>query len=140
MAADGTSPNDPESQAWHFSQVGDLLMQLGGIGDARLLFERAAATFPDHPLALGGLARVKIADGDWSAARLLLQGELAKAPTPDLAITIGDLSEALGDHAGAAGTFAWRSRSSGRGGRTVRGSLRRSQNFSPNTIAISPKR
>ena len=105
MAADGTSPNDSESQAWHFSQIGDLLMQLGRIGEARLAFERAAATFPNHPLAVGGLARVKIADGDWSAARLLLQGELAKAPTPDLAIAIGDLSEALGDHAGAASYF-----------------------------------
>ena len=48
---------------------------------------------------------MKIADGDWSAARLLLQGELAKTPTPDLAIAIGDLSEALGDHAGAASYF-----------------------------------
>ena len=28
-AADGTSPNDPESQAWHYAQVGDLLLQLG---------------------------------------------------------------------------------------------------------------
>ena len=105
MAADGTSPNDPESLAWHFSQVGDLLMHLGRIGEARLVFERAAATFPNHPLAIGGLARVKIADGEWSAARLLLQGELAKAPTPDLAVAIGDLSEALGDHAGATSVF-----------------------------------
>ncbi len=105
MAADGTSPNDPESQAWHFSQAGDLLMHLGRIGEARLAFERAAATFPNHPLAIWGLARVKMADGEWSAARLLLQGELAKAPTPDLAAAIGDLSEALGDHAGATSYF-----------------------------------
>ena len=105
MAADGTSPNDPESQAWHFSQVGDLLMHLGRIGEARLSFERAAATFPNHPLAIWGLARVKMANGEWSAARLLLQSELAKAPTPDLAVAIGDLSEALGDHTGAASYF-----------------------------------
>jgi len=105
MAADGTSPNDPESLAWHFAQVGDLLMQLGRTGEARLAFERAAATFPGHPLAIGGLARVKIADGELSAARLLLQGELARAPTPDLAIAIGDLSEAIGDRAGAASYF-----------------------------------
>jgi tetratricopeptide (TPR) repeat protein len=105
MAAEGTSPNDPESQAWHFAQAGDLLMHLGRIGEGRLAFERAAATFPGHPLAIWGLARVKIADGEWSAARVLLQGELAKAPTPDLAAAIGDLSEALGDHAGAASYF-----------------------------------
>ena len=137
MAADGTSPNDPESQAWHFSQAGDLLMHLGRIGEARLAFERAAATFPNHPLAIRGLARVKIADGEWSAARLLLQGELAKAPTPDLAAAIGDLSEALGDHAGAASVLSvWRSRSSAPRWRTVLGSRRHSHGSWPTTTGV----
>jgi tetratricopeptide (TPR) repeat protein len=100
-AADGTSPNDPESQAWHYAQVGDLLLQLGRVGEARVQYERAHATFPNHPLALVGLARIKVVDGDPGAARLMLQSELAKTPTPDLAIAVGDLSIELGDHAGA---------------------------------------
>ena len=29
MAADATSPHDPESQAWHYAQVGDLLSSDG---------------------------------------------------------------------------------------------------------------
>lgn len=104
-AAEGTSPNDSESQAWHFTQIGDLLLQQGRVVEARLEFERAMATFPNHPFAVAGLARVKVVDGDLSAARLLLQSELAKTPTPDLAITIGDLSAALGDEAGAVSYF-----------------------------------
>jgi tetratricopeptide (TPR) repeat protein len=100
-AADGTSPNDPESQAWHFSQVGELLLQLGRLGDAKREFEHAAATFPDHPLAMTGLARVKIAEGDLAGARLTYQQQLARVPTPDLAAIVGDLSRALGDDTGA---------------------------------------
>ena len=100
-AADGTSPNDPESQAWHYTQVGDLLLQVGRVGEARLQYERAHATFPNHPLAIAGLARIKIVDGDLAAARLMLQSELAKTPTPDLAIAVGDLTGELGDQAGA---------------------------------------
>ena len=96
-AADGTSPNDPESQAWHFTQIGDLLVQLGRLPLARLEYERADATFPGHPLAIVGLARVKMLDGDLKAARLMLQSQLAKTATPDLAAAIGDLSAALGD-------------------------------------------
>ena len=96
-AADGTTANDPESLAWHFSQLGDLLLQLGRLGQARLHYERAAATFAGHPLALAGLARVKVLDGDLKGARSLLQTELAKTPTSEVAITIGDLSTALGD-------------------------------------------
>ena len=96
-AADGTSPNDAESQAWHFAQVGELLIQLGRVADARREFEHADATFPGHPMAVTGLARVKMIDGDPAGARLMLQSQLAKTATPDLAIAVGELSEALGD-------------------------------------------
>jgi tetratricopeptide (TPR) repeat protein len=96
-AADGTSPNDAESQAWHYVQVGELLVQLGRGAEARREFERADATFPGHPMAIAGLARVKMIDGDLAGARLMLQTQLAKTPTPDLAIAVGELSEAVGE-------------------------------------------
>ena len=34
MAADGTSAHDAEGQAWHFAQLGNLLLQRGRLGDA----------------------------------------------------------------------------------------------------------
>jgi tetratricopeptide (TPR) repeat protein len=101
QASDGTTPNDAEAQAWHFAQLGSLLLQQGRAGEARLQFERAAATFPNHPLAIAGLARVKAFEKDFSAARLLCQQLLAQAPTPDMAALIGDLSRELGDADGA---------------------------------------
>ena len=100
-AAEGTSPNDPESQAWHYAQIGDLLVQLGRPARARIEFERADATFPGHPMAIAGLARIRMLDGDLEAARLMLQSELARTATPDLAIAVGDLSTALGEAATA---------------------------------------
>ena len=114
MAADGTTPNDAEGQAWHYAQVGDLLLQLGRIGDARREFERAAATFPNHPLALTGPRAHQDCRGRARAARLLLQGELAKTPTPELAAVIGDLSERSAIRQARRGTSGWPSRSNAR--------------------------
>jgi tetratricopeptide (TPR) repeat protein len=96
-AAEGTSPNDPESQAWHYAQLGELLLQLGRVAQARLEYERAEATFPGHPLAVTGRARVRMMDGDLTGARLMLQAELARTATPDLAAAIAQLSLAIGD-------------------------------------------
>lgn len=101
-AAAGTSPNDAESQAWHFAQVGELLLQLGRRAEARLEFEHADATFPGHPMAITGMARIKMLDGDAAGARALLQTQLAKTATPDLANAVGELSEAIGETSRAA--------------------------------------
>jgi tetratricopeptide (TPR) repeat protein len=98
-AADGTSPNDAESQAWHFAQVGDLLYQLERYPLARLEYERAEATFPGHPMAVVGRARIRLADGDVKGARLMLQTQLAKTATPDLAAAVAELSLVLGETA-----------------------------------------
>jgi tetratricopeptide (TPR) repeat protein len=96
-AADGTSPNDAESQAWHFVQIGDLLLQMGRLAPARREYEHADATFPGHPMAIAGLARIKMRDGDLAGARLTLQAQLARTATPDLAIAVAQLSSAMGD-------------------------------------------
>jgi tetratricopeptide (TPR) repeat protein len=97
MAADGTSAHDAEGQAWHYAQLGNLLLQLGRLGDARREFERAAFTFPDHPYAMAGLAKVKAAGGDLKAALAMYSRLLAKQPTPELAAAVGDLHRQLGD-------------------------------------------
>ena len=96
-AAEGTSPNDAEAQAWHYAQSGDLLFKLGRLPLARVEYERADATFPGHPMAVVGRARIRMADGDVAGARLVLQSQLAKTATPDLASSIGELSLAMGD-------------------------------------------
>jgi tetratricopeptide (TPR) repeat protein len=96
-AADGTTPNDAESQAWYFSQLGMLWLQLGKHASATREFERAIATFAMYPLAIEGLAGVRVAAGDLRAARKLLQEQFARTPVTHLAAAIGDLSAAVGD-------------------------------------------
>ena len=96
MAADGTSAHDAEGQAWHYAQVGNLLLQRGQLGDARREFERAAFTFPNHPYAVIGLARVKTAEGDEAGALALYQQLYARTPTPELAAVLGDLHARAG--------------------------------------------
>ena len=100
-AADGTTPNDQELQAWLFTQIGLLQLQQGRVGDAARSFERAEATFPGHPLAIDGLARIKIVEGNLAAARQLYQEQLAKIPTPDVAAVVGDLLVATGESSSA---------------------------------------
>ena len=101
MAADGTSAHDAEGQAWHYTQLGNLLLQVDRIGDAKREFERAAFTFPDHPYAMIGLANVKAAEGDARAALATYSRVFAKHGTPELAAAIGDLHAQLGDRARA---------------------------------------
>ncbi len=48
-------------------------------------------------MAVMGMARVKMIDGDLTGARLMLQSQLARTATPDLAGAVGDLSSAIGD-------------------------------------------
>ncbi|HJU44670.1 MAG TPA: tetratricopeptide repeat protein [Vicinamibacterales bacterium] len=100
-AADGTTSNDTESQAWHFSQLGMLYLQQGKRADATREFERALATFPSYPAAIEGLARVRVAGGELKAARTLYREQFARTPATHLAAAVGDLSAALGDAADA---------------------------------------
>ena len=101
MAADGTSAHDAEGQAWHYTQLGNLWLQRGRLDAARHEFDRALFTFPNHPYALSGLARVKIAEGDLRAALALYQQMFQQTQTPEIAAMIGDLNKRLGEAANA---------------------------------------
>ena len=73
-AADGTTPNDQELQAWLFTQIGLLQLQQGKVGDAKQSFQRAELTFPGHPLAVDGIARIKIVEGEPGGGTAALPG------------------------------------------------------------------
>ena len=106
MAADATSPGDPESQAWHYAQVGDLYFQMGRLADAEREYARAAFTFADHPFAVAGLARVDAARGNLAAALDRYRAAMASRPTPETAARIGEIATRLGDAGAASQAFA----------------------------------
>jgi tetratricopeptide (TPR) repeat protein len=113
MAAEATSPHDPESLAWHHAQLGQLHLEMGQLADARRQFLAASHAFPEHPFAQIGLARVAEAGGDLRTALDLVMALLETSPTPaDLAYA-GDLMAKLGQTAAAERQYrlaeaAWR--------------------------------
>ena len=106
MAAEATGTHDPESLAWHYSQVGNILFRMGRIDAASHEFARAQHAFPGHPYARTGLARVAAARGDYPRALGLYRALLEEAPTPELAASVGDLLARTGDAAGAEAMYA----------------------------------
>ena len=106
LAADATSPDDPEALAWHHAQLGDLYQRLGKGRDAETEYIAGSHAFPGHPFAMMGYARLLAARGERSSALTLLQELARTAPTPDLAARTGDLLAALGRHDEAERQFA----------------------------------
>ncbi len=96
MAAEATAPQDPESLAWHYAQIGHLYLEMNRVDEARRAFEHANFIFPDHPFASDGLARVEDAEGRTSSALALIMKRLAKSPSPADAAFAGELLERLG--------------------------------------------
>jgi tetratricopeptide (TPR) repeat protein len=96
LAADATAADDPESLAWHRSQIGDLYLRRGQLAEAEAEYMAASHAFPGHPFAVIGYAKVLAARGDSDGALSLLRQLQRTTPTPDLAARIGDLEERLG--------------------------------------------
>jgi len=106
LSTDATSPNDPESIAWHHAQLGELYRQLGRLDEAEKEFEWADRSFPGHPFARTGLAKLKEARGDLPGALAAYADLMARTPSPDLAEKLGDMYAALGRRSEAAQQFA----------------------------------
>lgn len=106
LAADATSPTDPEALAWTRAQLGDLYVQLGKLRDAKIEYAAASQAYPGHPFAVMGYAKVVAAEGDPNGALELLRGLAAQAPTPELAARMGDLLERVGRHEEAGRQYA----------------------------------
>ncbi len=114
MALDATSAHDPESQAWHHAQLGDLHQHRGHLADAEREYRHALFTYEDHPLAVAGLARLDAARGDLAAALAGYAKLQASAATPEYAARMAEIEQAIGRPDDAARHFAlaehgWRS-------------------------------
>jgi tetratricopeptide (TPR) repeat protein len=96
LSTDATPPSDAESLAWHHAQMGDLHRQLGDLAAAAREYRWADRSFPGHPFALIGVARVSEARGDLPGAVSAYEQVMSRTPTPDVAEKLGDLYRALG--------------------------------------------
>lgn len=96
MSAEATGPQDQESLAWHYAQIGHLQFEIGDLDAARRAYEHADFVFAGHPFAADGLARVEAARGHQAAALDIVLKRLQRAPSPDDAAFAGDLLDDLG--------------------------------------------
>ena len=106
LSTDATPPNDLESLAWHHAQLGDLHRQLGHKDEAAFEFAWADHTFPGHPFAAIGMARMQEATGDRLGALRAYEAIMSRAPSPDVAERLGDLHRMLGQTDAAAREYA----------------------------------
>ena len=114
MALDATSPNDAEAIAWHHAQIGALLFADGRLADAAREFAHADYSFPGHPFAVEGRARVMAAQGRPADALKTLEPLLAKAPSAATLVLSAEVLRALGrqeeaSRQDALAEAAWRS-------------------------------
>ena len=96
MALEATSPNDAEAIAWHHAQIGAIHFAERRLADAAREFAHADYSFPGHPFAVEGRARVLAVQGRASEALTTLGPLLAKAPSASTLVLSGEVLRALG--------------------------------------------
>ena len=114
MALEATSPNDSEAIAWHHAQIGAIHLAQGRLDDAAREYAHADYSFPGHPFALEGRARVMLAQGRPVDALQTLEPLSTSAPSGSTSVLSAQVLRALGRQKDAAAQEAlaeamWRS-------------------------------
>jgi tetratricopeptide (TPR) repeat protein len=91
LSARAASPAAPESRAWCWTQVGDLLFDGGKLKEARRQYDLALFYRPRYPLALAGKARVATAEWKLAEAEQLLIQAISVSSQPELHSALGDV-------------------------------------------------
>lgn len=101
VALEAAPPQDVEAQAWYASQMGELLLQLRRVDEAHRYFELAVSRYPEYPVAMVGIGKVREARGDPDSALAIYLAQLSRSPTLEVAARIGDLHASAERHADA---------------------------------------
>jgi tetratricopeptide (TPR) repeat protein len=85
-----------EHSAWGFVQIGNLELGRGRLEVAGRFFRRALARYPGYVHALGGLAEIDRARGNYERAIERLEAVVERLPVPEYATRLGDSLAAAG--------------------------------------------
>jgi len=96
MAREATPPTDPESQAWHDVQLAHLEMERDRLDRAGRHLDAALNVFAGYVPAIEMRVRLLAAQRRFDEAAPIAAAQLAKLPTPALAVQAGDAMAALG--------------------------------------------
>jgi tetratricopeptide (TPR) repeat protein len=95
QAVDSSSAN-PENAAWTRTQLANLYFNMGDLENAEIEYRHVLDKYPDYVYALGGLGRVRVAQGQTDAGIELLDQAIQIMPLPEFVITLGDTYTAAG--------------------------------------------
>ena len=86
----------PEQEAWARAQYGGMLLAVGRVADAEGAFRQALVLSPGYVQAEAGLARADAARGRFDRSASRLQTVIARLPSPQYAILLGDVLRRAG--------------------------------------------
>jgi tetratricopeptide (TPR) repeat protein len=101
LAADAAPSQDLEAQAWYSTQLAELCLKRGHLTEAVREYRRASFFYPNYPLAVAGMGKVKVEQGRRDEALAIFLDQFKRTPTLDLASRIGDLYSNMGNVADA---------------------------------------
>ena len=96
----------PENVAYVQVLLGDLELQRGRTGAARLAYISALRSLPGYPAGLVGLARADAAGGELGRAAVRLRRASDRLPLPATLVLLAEVERALGNDAAANGALA----------------------------------
>ncbi len=95
MAIDSGAP-EAENTAWCMVQLGNLYLIGGQRNSAEIQYRMALARFPNYVHAFAGLAKLAVAEGDYTKAIEFYQRAIAGIPLPEFLIALGEVYDHLG--------------------------------------------
>lgn len=105
MAVSAGAPNG-ENTAWCTVQLGNLYFNAGEIDSAKICYDAALKKYPDYVYALGGLAKIKLHNGDYISAVTMLEKIADKNKLPEYLILLGEAYKITGQNDKAEEMFA----------------------------------
>ena len=87
----------PENLAWSEFQLGEEFFQTGDYKNSATAYRASLEYYPGYYRALGGLAKVRAADGNLRAAVEFYKKALDVVPFPEYASALGDVYQKLGE-------------------------------------------
>ena len=85
-----------ENLAWLYFELGERYFQAGDLANAALSYQSGIAADPNHYRSLGGLAKVRAAQGEFEQSLHLYQQSISILPFPVYVEELGDVYRKIG--------------------------------------------